>query len=119
MDDPEARGSPGGSLGERIRENPFYVLDLRPGCGRAEVEHQGQKLLQMLEMGIAGADRYRTPLGERTRTVELVRRAMDALRDAGRRSVHEPWALLPPVPLPEPPPSRRAPWLDALQQFDW
>lgn len=104
---------------DRVGDNPFYVLELRPGCGRAAVERQGQRLLQMLEMAIAGAGTYRTPLGERPRTVDAVRRAMDELRDPMRRAAHEPWARLPPEPLPEPPPDRRAPWPDAPQRFGW
>lgn len=103
---------------ERIRRNPFYVLGLRPGCGRAAVEHEGRKRMQMLEMGIEGADVYATPLGDERRTVDDVRWAMEELRDPGRRSLHEPWALLPPEALPEPAPLRRAPWPDALRLFE-
>lgn len=88
---------------EHVRANPFYVLGLRPGAGRAEVEHQGQKLLGMLAVGLEGADRYPTPLGEEVRTAEAVRQAVHRLRDPAARSVHEFWASLPPAPLPSPP----------------
>ena len=39
----------------RLAENPFYVLGLRPECGRLDVEREGQKLLGMLELGLKSA----------------------------------------------------------------
>ena len=78
----------------RLAENPFYVLELRPSCSRAEVERAGQKLLGMLELELAGATSYRSPLGSHRRSPELVRRAMAELRDPDRRLVHELWATL-------------------------
>lgn len=80
----------------RLGENPFYVLGLRPGATRAEVEREGQKLLGMLELGLSAARRYDTPLGPRPRDAERVRWAMAELRDPARRLQHEVWARLPP-----------------------
>src|SRR5580658_4960558 len=80
---------------DRILRNPFYVLELAPGCGRAEVERQGQKLLGILELGLSAALVYRTPVGTAERTAEGVRQAMAELRDPERRLMHELWAHLP------------------------
>src|SRR3954470_1889026 len=79
----------------RFADNPFYVLGLGPGCGRAEVEREGQRLLAMLELGLSPAERYPTPVGERERTADKVRQAMAELRDPDRRLLHELWAQLP------------------------
>ncbi len=81
----------------RLAENPFYLLGLRPGCGRAEVEREGQKLLGMLELGLSAAAHYETPVGPRPRTADAIRRAMAELRDPQKRLVHELWARLPPA----------------------
>ena len=78
-----------------IGDNPFYVLDLPPDATDAEVERQGQKLLAMLEVGLEDAATYASPLGERARDADLVRRSLDALRDPARRVLHEAWAALP------------------------
>ena len=77
---------------ERIVDNPFYVLALPPSAARVEVERQGQKLIGMLELGLASAASYPTPLGMRQRTAEKVRHAMAELRDPERRLLHELWA---------------------------
>lgn len=82
---------------ERLAANPFYVLELRPACSRAEVERAGQKLLGMLELDLSAARRYRSPLGSHARTPELVRASMAELRDPDRRLLHELWARLDPA----------------------
>lgn len=87
----------------RLQENPFYVLGLRPGCSRSEIEREGQKLLGMLELGLSAARRYDTPLGAQPRDAERVRWAMAELREPARRLVHELWAWLPAQPLAGPP----------------
>lgn len=87
--------------GERLRANPFFVLGLRPDCGRAEVEREGQKLLAMLELDLAAARTYASPLGVHPRSAELVREAMAELRDPERRLIHELWATLPAGSSPE------------------
>lgn len=81
---------------QRLASNPFYVLELRPDCSRADVERQGQKLIGMLELELLGALRYRSPLGEHSRSSQLVRAAMAELRDPNRRLLHELWASLEP-----------------------
>jgi hypothetical protein len=83
---------------ERLVGNPFHVLGLRPGCTRAEIEQEGQKLLAMLELGLAAAARYQTPLGPVERTREKVRAALAELRDPDRRLLAELWAALEPAP---------------------
>ncbi|WP_437621149.1 hypothetical protein [Sorangium sp. So ce1151] len=122
-----------GALG-RIRDNPFYVLGLRPSASRAEVEREGQKLLGMLELKLARAATYATPVGPGVRTADKVRQAMAALRDPERRLAHEVWARLDPrpapkdeldddlgeLPAPEPPgEDPRAPWPEALSALGW
>jgi len=75
-----------------IADNPFLVLGLSPDVSRIEIEREAQKLLGMLELGFADAQTYQTPLGPRTRTAELVRAAVAALRDPYQRLVAELWA---------------------------
>jgi hypothetical protein len=82
----------------RLRENPFYVLALPISASRVEVEREAQKLLGMLELGLATAARYASPLGWHPRTPDLVRAAAAALRDPRRRLLAEAWARhAPPV----------------------
>jgi hypothetical protein len=76
----------------RVAENPFHVLGLAPTATRHEIEREAQKLLGMLELGLAAAATYPTPLGPRGRTPELVRAAVAALRDPARRLAAELWA---------------------------
>lgn len=85
---------------ERLSQNPFYVLELRPECSRAEVERAGQKLLGMLELELSAASNYASPLGRHARTPELVRAAMAELRDPNRRLLHELWATIDPGAMP-------------------
>jgi hypothetical protein len=82
-------------MATHIVENPFFVLGVEPGAARAVVEREGQKLLAMLEVGLAKAKTYETPLGVRVRTPELVRWALAELRQPDRRLVHELWAAAP------------------------
>ena len=92
---------------DRFADNPFYVLGLRPECGRLDVEREGTKLLGMLELGLKSAASYMTPLGPQPRTADKVRVAMSELRSPERRLLHEFWAVLPPrpePPRPQPPP---------------
>jgi hypothetical protein len=77
---------------ERLAENPFFVLGLAPDAPSREVEREAQKLIGMLELGLADAASYATPLGPRTRTPESVRAAAAVLRDPRRRLVAELWA---------------------------
>jgi hypothetical protein len=114
------------SAPDRIAANPFYVLGLRPGCARAEVEREGQKLLAMLELGLSAARTYATPVGERERTADRVREAMAELRDPARRLGHELWARLPPSPPADPDveevdatATTPAPWGEALHALGW
>ena len=118
---------------ERIRDNPFYVLGLRPDVTRQAIERQGTKLLGMLELKLKSAAAYPTPVGRAERTPEKVRWAMAELREPSRRLDHEIWARLDPEalgaakaraipdedePLPAAP---RAddPWPDAFTALGW
>lgn len=76
----------------RLRDNPFFVLGLATTASRIEVEREGQKLLGMLELGLAAAARYASPLGWHARTPDLVRAAVATLRDPRRRLSAEAWA---------------------------
>jgi hypothetical protein len=78
-----------------LLENPFFVLDLGADATPIEVERQGRKLLHMLELGLAAAAMYATPVGPRARTAEAVRTAMQTLLDPVRRLPFEPWAAAP------------------------
>jgi hypothetical protein len=115
-----------GAAALRFRDNPFYVLGLRPHATRAEIEREGQKLLGMLELGLASAASYGTPAGSFERTVDKVRSAMAELRDPERRLEHELWARLEPStvtessePANKPRPRAEAPWADALVALGW
>jgi hypothetical protein len=110
----------------RITENPFLVLGLPPTATRMEIEREAQKLLGMLELGLAAAATYDTPLGPRPRTPDLVRAAAATLRDPARRLAAELWASASP-PSPQPrrgeattdQPVGPAPWPDALARLGW
>ena len=115
---------------DRIRDNPFYVLGVKPDATRAEIEREGQKLLGMLELGLKSAGAYATPVGPGERTDDKVRRAMAELRDPERRLGHELWARLPPaaatatcredaVEAPRPRRDAEAPWEGALAALGW
>jgi curved DNA-binding protein CbpA len=113
---------------EKIRDNPFYVLGLRPSATRAEVEREGQKLLGMLELKLSSAAKYPTPVGPGERTADKVRRAMAELRDPERRLEHELWARLEPAapsatsePAEAAPPRKKAdaPWAGAMTALGW
>ncbi len=88
----------------RLRENPFFVLGLPVTASRVEVEREAQKLLGMLELGLAPAARYASPLGWHPRTPDLVRAAAATLRDPRRRLLAEAWARHVAV-VTEPPPA--------------
>jgi hypothetical protein len=90
----------GTSAIDRIRDNPFYVLGLRPDATRQAIERQGTKLLGMLELKLKSAAAYPTPVGRAVRTEEKVRSAMAELRDPARRLEHEIWARLDPEAAP-------------------
>jgi hypothetical protein len=102
----------------RIAENPFYVLEVRPDASAMEVERAGQRLLAMLGVGLEAARAYRTPAGDRPRDAELVRRALDELRNPDKRWMHEIWARLPAEPVPpaaDPPEA----WPEALEALGY
>lgn len=107
---------------DRIADNPFYVLQLRPDATSVQIERAGQKLLAMLEVGLEAAASYPTPLGPMPRDPDRVRRALDELRDPRRRIVHELWATLPPDPVSEPSPTDEPsglPWSGAMAALGW
>src|SRR5499426_4471539 len=77
---------------QRLAGNPFFVLGVPAGASRAAIEEAAQKLLGMLELGLAGAASYRTPVGPAVRGPDDVRAALAELRDPERRILHELWA---------------------------
>ena len=88
---------------EKIADNPFYVLGLKPTATRNEIEREGQKLLGMLELKLQSATTYATPVGSCQRDSDKVRRAMAELRDPEKRLEHEIWARLDPAAAPAAP----------------
>jgi len=117
----------------RLRDNAFYVLELPVDASRIDVERQGQKLLAMLELGLAAAAAYPTPLGPGVRDADKVRLAMASLRDPDKRLEEELWARLDARPaepradddedlgLGDVPRALRAdgPWSQAFAAFGW
>ena len=87
----------------RIADNPFYVLAIGVDAPRGDVERAGQKWLAMLEVGMAAARAYTSPLGQHERTADKVRQALAELREPERRLAHELWATLPAAPVDPPP----------------
>jgi hypothetical protein len=85
-----------------LEDNPFFVLGVATDASRIEVEREAQKLLGMLELGFAEAQRYQTPLGPRVRSAEAVRAAVATLRDPYRRLIAEFWAHHAPAVAPTP-----------------
>ena len=96
---------------DRLARNPFWVLGVAPETPAAAVEREGQKLLGMLQLGLAAATTYTSPLGIRPRTADGVREALAALRDPTTRAEWELWAKLP-SPRATPPLPR---WVGALR----
>ncbi len=74
-----------------IEENPFYVLDLQTSASPKNVEKQKQKLLGMLELGLASAKTFSTPLGNFERSEDSIRRAAAALENPVERIGWELW----------------------------
>jgi hypothetical protein len=109
----------------RLVENAFLVLGLPADAPRLDVEREAQKLLGMLELGLAAAATYETPLGPRPRTPELVRAAAATLRDPERRLVAEIWArgmaapAAPATVVAAAPASTEAGWPDAMRRLGW
>ena len=80
------------SLRETLVDNPFFVLGVAPDADRTTIEREGNKLLGMLQLGLAAAATYRTPFGEFARTTDAVRTALSTLRDPSKRLLAELWA---------------------------
>ena len=75
-----------------VGDNPFFVLELPATATPMEIERQGKMILARLELGLASATTYPSPLGLRPRTTDDVRRAMRALLDPRTRLAAEPFA---------------------------
>lgn len=106
-----------------LRDNAFFILGLPTTASAMEIEREGRKLLGMLELGMADAKEYPTPIGRFERTEAAVRQAMSELRDPRRRLMHELWASAGSTPAGEiAGEDRQAPargWDDALSVFGW
>jgi hypothetical protein len=75
-----------------VGDNPFFVLELPATATPMEIERQGKMILARLELRLASASTYPSPLGPRPRTADDVRRAMRALGDPRTRLAAEPFA---------------------------
>lgn len=75
-----------------VGDNPFFVLELPATATPMEIERQGKMILARLELGLASASAYPSPLGPRARSADDVRRAMRALGDPRIRLAAEPFA---------------------------
>ncbi len=107
-------------MSRNITQNAFYVLELSSECSVMDVEMAGQKLLAMLEIGMADAKTYSTPMGHQERDAERVRAAMAQLRDPKSRIVHELWAQLPAEPLTQATEAPLdGPWPEAFKALGW
>ena len=104
--------------GERILANPFLVLGVKPAASPLEVEREGRKLLSMVELGLADAATYATPLGRRPLSIDLLRWAMSELRDPNRRLLHELW-LPPEAPAAPPDAGGVDAWRGARAALGW
>jgi hypothetical protein len=103
----------------RWQGNPFFVLDVRADCTRAEAERAGEKLLALLGVGASGAKTYATPFGPRERTADAVRAALAEIRDPSRRIAHEVWARVPSADAAPPVDSATSPWEGAMNAAGW
>jgi hypothetical protein len=80
-----------------VSENPFFVLELPVSAGNHDIARQKQKLLGMLELGLSAAKEHTTPLGNKPRSEESVRRAAACLEKPQERIMWELWASGPGV----------------------
>lgn len=101
---------------EALVKNPFLVLGVPVTASLAELEREGQRLLDALALGMDAAAQYATPLGPRPRGAEEIREALAELRDPERRALHEVFA--PPADL-APAASGLEPWPEALAALGW
>ena len=101
------------------RGNPFFVLEVPTQASRTEVERAGQKLLGLLALGAAGADRYDTPFGPGTRDADAVRRALATLRDPIERVIQELWANVARGAGGKATASAAEPWEEAARAIGW
>ncbi len=101
---------------DRAARNPFRVLGLAARASRAEIEREGQRLLDALALGLDGAGSYHTPFGPRPRSAEEVREALAELRDPERRILHEVFAV---DPSAAPPSAGAPPWPEAFAALGW
>ncbi len=76
-------------------DNPFDILGLPPTARSIEIERRKQKLLGMLELGLADARTYEGRGGPAERTAELVRDAADRLSRPSQRLAWELWTRRP------------------------
>lgn len=71
-----------------FEENPFRILDVATTASRMECHRKASKLIAQLELGAKSARSYRSALGERERSEELVRWAEKELTDPIKRIVY-------------------------------
>jgi len=106
-------------IARHFTKDPFYVLEAPRTATRRELESATMRLLDALSQGLAGAARYLTPLGERSRDAASVQDAAHVLRDHESRIVHEIWAGLPVRAQAIAPPPGPAPWRGGERALGW
>lgn len=107
------------AMAQRFTADPFHVLTAPLSASAHDLVRRAAALLEAIARGEPGSARYPTPLGERTRDAEVVRAAIDELRDREERIVHEVWARLPVRSQPVRPPVAPGPWAACERAFGW
>lgn len=103
----------------RWKQNPFFVLGLKPSASNLEIERTGRKILGQLEIGLKAASIVETPIGKVERSADDVRRALAELRDPQKRAEHEIWARIDREELAEAGEDASEPWIDAMRALGW
>lgn len=74
---------------------PFWVLELSPSSKSVDIHKAASTINAKLELGAAGADKFSSPEGPKTRDVFLVREAKAKLLDPTTRLLAEFWYIEP------------------------
>ncbi len=93
---------------------PFWVLELDPAADNRSIERAFQKLTSSLQLNIANAKNYMTPLGLRPRDEFLLREARAILTNPDQRALAEFWYM--PAQVQAAAPTEQ---VDAKPNLDW
>jgi hypothetical protein len=72
---------------------PFWVLELDPTADNRVIEKAYQKIVNSLQLKIAKAEQFMTPLGVRVRDEFMLREARAILTDPDKRVLAEFWYI--------------------------